>query len=211
MTRARSGAWLDLISPLTEWAGLKGDALRYRRNQLRIQQEAALEKLASNVRLRMRGKVGQQYLPAKIIVPALEKASLEEPESPLIAWWADLLVSGATEIPIRPFLVDLMSKLGEEGARLLEGRSSSRRVLKSRIGSWDLLMGSMKVQLRAQRRISIPKRPMSCALGWPKAPSSTLSKMAACSTWTCFCPRVWSIGVRHLWTNMQRRSMSVFL
>ncbi|HWA48884.1 MAG TPA: hypothetical protein VG742_11450, partial [Dongiaceae bacterium] len=28
VTRAKTGAWLDLISPFTEWAGLKGDELR---------------------------------------------------------------------------------------------------------------------------------------------------------------------------------------
>lgn len=36
VTRAKAGRWLDLISPITEWAGLKGDALRFRRAQLRI-------------------------------------------------------------------------------------------------------------------------------------------------------------------------------
>ena len=28
VTRANAGAWLDLISPITQWAALKGDALR---------------------------------------------------------------------------------------------------------------------------------------------------------------------------------------
>jgi hypothetical protein len=50
VSRAKAGAWLDLISPITEWAGLKGDALRYRRAQLRIQQDNALERLAKMVR-----------------------------------------------------------------------------------------------------------------------------------------------------------------
>src|ERR1700738_4117712 len=53
VTRARAGAWLDILSPITEWAGLKGDALRHRRQQLRIQQEAALDRLARIVRKKM--------------------------------------------------------------------------------------------------------------------------------------------------------------
>src|SRR3954465_1185709 len=33
VTRAKAGRWLDLISPITEWAGLRGDALRFQREQ----------------------------------------------------------------------------------------------------------------------------------------------------------------------------------
>lgn len=39
VTRAKAGAWLDLISPLTEWAGLRGDQLRRKRELLRVQQD----------------------------------------------------------------------------------------------------------------------------------------------------------------------------
>src|SRR5262249_32669230 len=39
---------------------------------------------------------------------------------PLLEWWANLLVSGATGQSIRPFLVDLMAKMGSEEAALLE-------------------------------------------------------------------------------------------
>src|SRR6266567_3089259 len=45
VTRAKAGAWLDLISPLTEWAGLKGDALRHKREMLRVQREDVLAEI----------------------------------------------------------------------------------------------------------------------------------------------------------------------
>src|ERR1043165_586819 len=88
VTRAKAGRWLDLISPITEWAGLRGDALRFQRDQLRIRQEAALEKLADTVRGMMQGQMVLHPLPPKILVPALEAVSLEDPMSPLIHWWA---------------------------------------------------------------------------------------------------------------------------
>jgi hypothetical protein len=53
VTRAKAIRWLDLISPITEWAGLKGDALRHQRQQLRIQQDIALEQLAETVHAKM--------------------------------------------------------------------------------------------------------------------------------------------------------------
>lgn len=121
VTRAKAGAWLSLISPITEWAGLKGDALRYKRAQLRVQQEAALEALAEGVQKRMEQETVVQPLPSKILVPAIEAVSLEDAASPLIEWWADLLVSGATKQGLRPFLVDLMKAIGTEEAAFLEG------------------------------------------------------------------------------------------
>lgn len=114
VTRAKASAWLDLISPITEWAGLKGDALRYQRKQLRIQQEEALERLARLVEEKMKAKEVSSPLPPKILVPALEAASLENPDSPLIEWWANLMVSGATGNKIRPYLLSLMEAIGPE-------------------------------------------------------------------------------------------------
>ncbi len=120
VTRAKTARWLDLISPITEWAGLKGDALRHQRQQLRIQQEASLEKLASRVREKMHGRNPEHRIPTKIIVPVLEAASLEDPESPLIEWWADLLVSGANSGNLRPVFTDIIKSLGNHEAAFLE-------------------------------------------------------------------------------------------
>lgn len=120
VTRAKAARWLDLISPITEWAGLKGDALRYRRSQLRIQQEASLERLAKSIQKKIEGQAIVHPLPPKILIPALEAVSLEDVESPLLDWWADLLVTGVTSKAIRPYLIDLMSKPGPEEAKYIE-------------------------------------------------------------------------------------------
>src|ERR1700730_14555865 len=88
VTRAKSSAWLDLISPITEWAGLKGDALRFQRTQLRLQREDVLAEIVS----RARGKIENieqinKPIPNKFLVPFLEQASLENPASSLIDMW----------------------------------------------------------------------------------------------------------------------------
>src|SRR6187431_2183922 len=49
VTRAKAGAWLTIISPLTEWAGLKGDQLRHKREIFRLQQEETLAKFSEKV------------------------------------------------------------------------------------------------------------------------------------------------------------------
>lgn len=68
----------------------------------------------------MKDKAVITPLPPKVIVPALEAASLEASDSPLIDWWANLLVSGATGVFIRPYLIDLMKAIGPEEASLLD-------------------------------------------------------------------------------------------
>jgi hypothetical protein len=120
VTRAKAGRWLDLISPITEWAGLRGDQLRHRRSMLRVQQEEALVNLAEIVRRRSVGQMISHPLPPKVLVPALEAASLEDPQSPLIAWWAELLISGAVHGAPRPFHIDLMKAIGPEEALFLD-------------------------------------------------------------------------------------------
>lgn len=94
VTRARASAWLDLISPLTEWAALKGDALRHQRDLLRLQKEEALTAIALRAQSKLKVLSGKP-IPNKFIVPFLEQASLEEVDSPLIEMWADLLVSAS--------------------------------------------------------------------------------------------------------------------
>jgi hypothetical protein len=96
VTRAKARAWLDLVSPLTEWAGLKGDQLRLRREQLRLQREDILGEIVSRARERIGNLENvKKPIPNKFIVPFLENASLEEPDSSLVDMWANLLVSAA--------------------------------------------------------------------------------------------------------------------
>ncbi len=96
VTRAKASAWLDLISPLTEWAGLHGDKLKHKRDLIRIEQDAALNELAVRLASKLRGKTITP-LPPKVLIPALEKASLESRDSELIERWAQLLASAATD------------------------------------------------------------------------------------------------------------------
>jgi hypothetical protein len=114
VTRAKTSAWLDLISPMTEWAGLKGDQIRQKRELLRIQREDVLEKIG----LRARSLIGQpsepvQTIPTKFVVPFLEKASLEDLDSELIDTWANLLAAAAANFD--PHMVRFCSILSEIG------------------------------------------------------------------------------------------------
>jgi hypothetical protein len=120
VTRAKSQTWLDLFSPLTQWAGLKGDSFYFKRLELRIHQEAALEQLADTIRKQLDVKPPSHPVHPKILIPALEGASLEGPNSPLLDWWANLLVSEAHGKSVRPYHVSLMNQLGPEEARFLE-------------------------------------------------------------------------------------------
>jgi hypothetical protein len=122
VTRARAGAWLTLISPLTEWAGLRGDRLRYQRELLRIQQEATLTRIAE-LAVGKHGplKVPDKPLPNKFIVPFLEKAALEDPDSPLVDLWASLLVSASTGYRSEHLhFSDLIHRMSVEQARILQ-------------------------------------------------------------------------------------------
>lgn len=120
VTRAKAGAWLDLISPITAWAGLKGDALRFKRGLLRIQQEETLHRVAQQVRERVAGE-RTTAVPPKILVPALEKASLESPEDDtMVRRWAELLASAAQELNVQPRFVSILGELAGRQARCLD-------------------------------------------------------------------------------------------
>lgn len=144
VTRAKAGRWLDLISPITEWAGLKGDALRYRRQQLRIQQESSLVRLAEMLSSKIAGREVRQPVPLKILVPALEKASLENPEDVyMIEKWADLLAASATQPNVPPHFVSILAELSGSQARLLEKIVLKREV----VGSPDFAFNGVMLDL----------------------------------------------------------------
>jgi hypothetical protein len=122
VTRARAGAWLDLISPMTEWAGLRGDQLRYKRQQLRIEQESVLLKIAQKAReqLDIEGGAPGVAIPNKFVVPFLEKASLEDFSSPLCNAWANLFVEAASNFdPKLQVYSDILSRLSWREAKFL--------------------------------------------------------------------------------------------
>lgn len=120
VTRAKAGAWLDLISPITEWAGFKGDRLRSKRELFRIQQEETLILVADAVRSRIEGKKIKP-VPRKILIPALEKASLEDrADDRMIQRWAELLASASQDIAVQPRFVGILGELAGSQAECLE-------------------------------------------------------------------------------------------
>jgi hypothetical protein len=119
VTRAKAGAWLDIISPITEWAGLKGDALRYKRQQLRIQQEITLQRIAIELSKKIENRTIVRPIPTKILVPLLEKAALEDSsDRTMIELWANLLASACGENSVPPRFVNIVGELNTRQANL---------------------------------------------------------------------------------------------
>jgi len=131
VTRARNSAWLDVISPITEWAGMKGDELNHKRSLLRLEREASLFELSQKLKDRLEGKTISQ-IPTKQLIPALEKASLEQSNSEFIEKWANLLTSAALapgdDVAI---CTSILGDLGPAEAALLEKARLSLETSKS--------------------------------------------------------------------------------
>jgi hypothetical protein len=122
VTRAKTSAWLTLISPITEWAGLKGDQLRHKRELLRVQQEETLYQIVQRARQRIEAeKLQTKPVPTKFLVPFLEKASLEQPNDALVELWANLLVSAGTNYnPHYIHFANIISQLSARQAQLFQ-------------------------------------------------------------------------------------------
>lgn len=122
VTRARSGAVLDAISPITEWLAFQGDRMRFEREKFRIQAEASLRSLEREVQTILSEQNPQLAMATnKEVTPILEGVAEEACDSPLIKWWANLLVSVADpKVETRPYFADLTSKIGPLEAELLE-------------------------------------------------------------------------------------------
>jgi hypothetical protein len=121
VSRAKAGAWLTLLSPITEWAGLKGDALNFKRKLLRVQQEETLVRIASRVREKLADGEITRHVPRKILIPAIEKASLEEVDDDvMVDRWASLLASAAQDVKVQPRFVGILEELSGAQAECLE-------------------------------------------------------------------------------------------
>ena len=121
VTRARTAAWLDLISPLTEWIGLKGDEIRYRREQLRIQREDVLHTIIRKAKEQLQSVDKVTPLPNKFLMPFLEKASLEDQNGEPTTLWSQLLVSAASKYdPVHLRIIEILSQMGPNEARYLK-------------------------------------------------------------------------------------------
>ncbi len=143
VTRAKTSAWLDLISPLTEWAGLKGDQLRYQRTQLRLQREDVLAEIIRTARQ----KLGSDYtqlrpIQNKFIVPFLEQASLESPDSSLIDMWASLLASAAMGFSSHHVhFVSIISQLAPKQGQIFERLLGTKNAKELELANDNLRMG----------------------------------------------------------------------
>ena len=109
-------ALTDAIRPFTEARGLRAD-------QIRLQREDVLIQIAEKARNRAATE-GSQLLPVppKMLVPFLEKASLEIDDEELKERWASLLLAASTayESLLLSF-VDILSRISSQEAKLLAG------------------------------------------------------------------------------------------
>lgn len=114
-------ALTDIIRPFSEKRGLKADLIRLQREEVAITiMQRAREKL------RLAGTT-QHPIPNKILLPLLEKSSLEEPESELIDRWSNLLASTAIDPNVKSItFADILSSIGSEHAMLIDKMASPR-------------------------------------------------------------------------------------
>lgn len=108
-------ALTDVIRPFTEIRGLKAD-------QIRLQREDVLFLVAEKARRRLDQEARvPEPIPTKVLVPLLEKASLEDPvDTEMLDRWAELLASASMLGGVDPRLVGILSELGAREANLLE-------------------------------------------------------------------------------------------
>lgn len=128
VTRANNNAWLTILSPITQWAGLIGDKLAHKRELLRIQQEETLTAIMLRAAPKLALlKLPIEPVPIKFLVPFLELASLEEPDSELVKMWANLLVSSAENYHAdNVYYVGLISQMSSVQATLFEAMIGPR-------------------------------------------------------------------------------------
>ncbi|MBM2710591.1 hypothetical protein JQK88_04935 [Mesorhizobium caraganae] len=108
-------ALTDIIRPISEARGLRAD-------QIRLQREDVLIEIARRARQRLDIEGGQfNPIPNKVLVPALEKASLESSDdTEMMERWAELIASAAKGAGISPHLINVLSELSSNQADLLE-------------------------------------------------------------------------------------------
>lgn len=108
-------ALVDIIRPFTEARGLKAD-------QIRVQREDVLFEIASKARRRAELE-GLQLnpVPTKLLVPFMEKASLEGSDESMQERWASLLNSATKSYQARQLtFVEILSRLSSDELTLVE-------------------------------------------------------------------------------------------
>ena len=108
-------ALTDAIRPWTEARGLRADQIRLQREDvaLEIVQKARKRMLLENI--------DAKPLSSKLLIPFLEKASLEDKDDAMRDAWASLLVSATrTEAARHLTFVDILSRISSVELKLLE-------------------------------------------------------------------------------------------
>ena len=108
-------ALTDAIRPWTEARGLKAD-------QIRLQREDVALEIVQKARRRMiLEHIEAKPLSSKLLIPFLEKASLEDKDEGLRDAWTSLLVSATrTEKARHLTFIDILSRISSEELKLLE-------------------------------------------------------------------------------------------
>jgi hypothetical protein len=128
----------DIIRPITERLGLKGDLIRLQREEVALQvAELAMMRIALEKR-------PVSPVPLKAIVPLFEQASLEDAsDSTMINMWANLLASAAMGAQRNvPRYVSILSELNGQQARLIQRIMTQGRRRPAKINA-DLLLESL--------------------------------------------------------------------
>lgn len=105
-----------IFGPAAEVGELISEKIRYFRWKSSLKTMQRAEELAAKY------GINPTAVPYKTLVPLIEKASLEDEDSPLIEKWANLLASASMGSAGRqPAFVEILSALTFEEVRLLEG------------------------------------------------------------------------------------------
>ena len=110
----------DIIRPFTETRGLRAD-------QIRLQREDILIEIARRAKVRAELEGSIRPIGNKFLIPFLEKASLEDPQSELVDKWANLLATAAHgDASEYTWCISLLSELAPSDFGLLDGMHNNR-------------------------------------------------------------------------------------
>jgi hypothetical protein len=105
----------DIIRPFTESQGLKAD-------QVRLQREDVCIEIARKARMRAEIEhIELKPVPTKMLIPFLEKASLEDLDNEMRERWVELLLSASQGYyPRHLTYIDILSRLSSNEVILIE-------------------------------------------------------------------------------------------
>jgi hypothetical protein len=106
----------DIVRPFSEKRGLRADLIN-------LERQAVLNEIAKKVRERLEiANKPITPLPNKVLLPLLEKASLEDSgDTVLVEMWANLIATAATEeVTLVSQYIEILSQIASRQALLLE-------------------------------------------------------------------------------------------